>query len=459
MKTKISALVVSTRRVNEEHIMSTLTSEGRIIIVAHDYFKPGSYIGVSGTRKSKDIPELIAEHIRVLNVAEQRRASKEIKALISRECKLTGTKLFVDPVMKRLDKKFDTVAALILEAAFLNRPIILRYHNDTDGVCAALAIHLSIAGARNFKAIANRSPYYKFTDCRADIDRVSALDAEYLPPLLIILDFGSSAESVEAYKFAKQKGFEIIVIDHHPPVKELTKHCMLISPYIAGGGSDYVAGLLACEVAQRIRHFDLHDLHQIAIAGDRSRLSGIAITKEHEKIGLVLDFLAASSKSPQTMESFARVLTDRPFINVTYAQIRERIDAVRERLLKKMKQKEIGSIKVFLVLTDREFKAGEFPGRGEMASILYEAVAKDIKAPAIIIGHGKRSFNLRLNGAALDAGISCAYLIEMLKETIPDAIEAGGGHPGAAGIRVERDFARIVLDQLLKEIEKLKIKQ
>jgi len=360
--------------------------------------------------------------------------------------------IFSDPVMKLLSKGFDEAAMRILKAIFLHRPIILRHHNDTDGICSGLAIYLAISTAKNVRVITNKYPAYRMVEAEQDANRFHQSDAEYLSPLLIVCDVGSSVESFDSYDYVKKEGFEIIIIDHHPPSPGVEKHVdLIVSPYLVpGGGTSYTTGLLASEVSQRIAKVELHDLSFIAMVGDRSMLE-FEKKDRYLKYAIALDYLV-SMKDP-SIEEIARNFLDKEAMETNYMLAMERIDTVKGSLMRKVKTKNFTDVSVFLISTDKEFANGHFPSRGMMANIVSDEMALSLKTPAITISHGKRNINMRFNKPALEEGWSGAELVKQIREELPNAMESGGGHPGAASIRINRGFTKIILDQLLKDIE------
>lgn len=453
---KVCALVTSVRKTAGEYVLSTISESGRCIITSKKRFAPGTIIEAVGEEILGDgVKEISASSARSLEGKEASVAGTKIRELVDASCQPGKERLLDDPIMRKMDAAFDAAAYAIKEAIFLNRPIIMRFHRDTDGVCSALALYSVIQPRTNFRAFVNHYPNYRMIEAREDVLLPHTLDADYLPPLLLILDFGANPESMESLRFVKEDGFKIVIIDHHPIYEEVTSVAdVVVSPHLVGGTSHYITGLLASEVSQRVARTNIRDLHFIAAAGDRSTL--LPLREEHKKASAAIDFLVYTSKFHPTIENFNRLLSDREEMALAYTQATEKLESMTKALLKKVKTRTIGDAKVFFVDTDGLFTEGEYPGRGEMASAVHDALAKDLKTPGITVGFGKRSANMRLNVAALKRGFGADYIIEGIKEAMPNALEAGGGHHVAAGMRIKKGYIKVVLDQLLKEIEKIK---
>jgi len=444
--------ITSVKQVDSLFVILGITSNGKILINSYKKFRPGEFVQFKGTIKDADgIQEMDATEAKIL---ENKKSKNEINEYIESNTKINKvTPFFSDEITGKLSGGFDEVAKNITKALFLHRPIFVRHHNDTDGVASGLAIYLAIGNAKNVRVIANRYPAYRMVEAQQDIEAVHKLDAEYLPPLLVIFDLGSSIDSFDTYDYVKKAGFEIILVDHHPTSEGLEKHVdLVVSPYLVGGGTPYTTGLLSAEISQRIARIDFHDLPFIAMVGDKSSLP----FKQNERYlrnAIALDYLV-SMKNP-TIEEIARNFLDKEVMEMNYMQAMERIDAVKARLFRKLKKKQFKDVIVFLISTDKEFSEGQFPSRGMMANLVSDEFASNAKIPAITVGYGKRNINLRFNKEALDEGWSGAELVKIIREELPNALESGGGHPGAASMRINRGFAKIVVEQLLKEIEEM----
>jgi len=450
-KDSLILFVTSMKQVDSVYVLSGITGKGRAVVNSPRKFKPGQLILAAGEVKQADgIKEMEAVEAMAI---EDPKAMNDINKYVDSNIKVSKTQPFLPtPVIKNMSEDFDEVARLVLKAIFLHRLVIIRHHNDTDGVCAGLAMYLAAGSAKNIKIITNKYPGYRMVDAQQDIHLAHQLDAEYLKPLLIVFDIGSSIESFGTYDYVKKAGFDVVVVDHHPPSPGMKKRVdLVVSPHFSGGGSEYTAGLLASEISQRIAKVNLHDIPFVALVGDRSSLE-FERKDIYLRYAIALDYLVSMKDPP--IDEIARNFMDREAMETNYMLAMERIDVVRNALLKKVKRKDLKNVTVFLIDTDKEFEQGHFPSRGSMANIVGDVLAFASKRPAIMIGHGKHNINTRFNRPALEEGWSGAELINRIREELPNALESGGGHPGAASMRINKGFARIVLDQIMKEIEK-----
>ena len=207
-------------------------------------------------------------------------------------------------VLNRLKPKMREAAKKIRRAILDGRTILLRHHNDADGICAGVAMEKAIvpliessnpsndAQYYYFKRSPSKAPFYELEDVVKDLS--FALEDQERHgqklPLIVLLDNGSTEEDIVALMQAKIYDIEVVVIDHHSPGELLTKDVVdgeimgatvaadeyvdtHVNPYLVGGDSQLTAGALATEVAHiinpSVRDLILH-LPAVAALGDRA---------------------------------------------------------------------------------------------------------------------------------------------------------------------------------------------
>lgn len=364
---------------------------------------------------------------------------------------IKGT-LIKDAVMNTLSPSILHAASLIRNAVEEGKQILLRFHYDADGISGALALKKAINAlnpAYKFFAFQNNGAVYDKKDAMHDIALLSAKGGK---ALILLLDFSASEESKEALATLANSGFDILIIDHHPPadVKKYAK--LFVSPWNAGGGSDYTAGMLAGEVAKNIADVEVSELQKISIAGDRSCL--LRLPPEYENKATALDFLSCS-KSKNPLESYERTLSDKVLFSQAYREAREKLENAKKLARVTTKMKMLGKFTVCIVRLDKIVKKGEFPSDGRACGQAHDELSSRTDSPLITIGHRHNTIAIRANSKAKEAGFSAPKIISELKSELTNAIESGGGHHVAAGIRVKEGFRKIVLEELLKKIEKI----
>lgn len=207
-------------------------------------------------------------------------------------------------VLNRLRPKMYEAAQKIRRAILDGRTILLRHHNDADGIVSGVAMEKAIvpliqkhnpsndAEYYYFKRSPSKAPFYELEDVVKDLS--FALEDQERHgqklPLIVLLDNGSTEEDIVALMQAKIYDIEVVVIDHHSPGELLTKveedgviygatvavdeyvdtH---VNPYLVGGDSQLTAGCLATEVAHIINpevEELIKHLPAIAALGDRA---------------------------------------------------------------------------------------------------------------------------------------------------------------------------------------------
>ncbi|MCF7901390.1 hypothetical protein K9L67_04130, partial [Candidatus Woesearchaeota archaeon] len=183
------------------------------------------------------------------------------------------------------------VAKRIRKAVLNNQPIIIRHHNDSDGINSGLAISESIKSLMdeigvdpgyNLYRSPSKAPFYEITDVFKDLTMIKRLEGyDQTNPLLLVLDNGSTPEDVFGMKTMKIMGVDTIVIDHHNPVIIDKKGETAVDPYLLdhvnpykyGLDSQTSAGMLCYEIGKMIYpSFDSPLMPAIAAITDRCNI-------------------------------------------------------------------------------------------------------------------------------------------------------------------------------------------
>ena len=124
--------------------------------------------------------------------------------------------------LQKLLPEMQKAAGLIRKAVFANRPILVRHHSDIDGFSGGLQIERAIQQIApdpkyRLRRSTMRAPFYEMIDILRDISMAETDSSKWgeEPPLVIILDNGSSTQDVDALFLGREHGMEFIVIDHH----------------------------------------------------------------------------------------------------------------------------------------------------------------------------------------------------------------------------------------------------
>ena len=225
--------------------------------------------------------------------------------------------LFEDEGLRKLIPSAKKCAQRIMRAAQELRPIVLRHHDDGDGVCGGLCMRAAITSyfkrcripAFNLQFKSVQTPFYYLADARQD-----ALEAGPVKPLLVLVDVGSTDEIREARQAVLESGFEIVCIDHHPFKEKPQEIAELVSPFVFGLNSDYCAGLLAYEVASCFSEIP-QEWPWTALKSDNSLFA----RKEFEKHAVAIDYLILDSPTARPLDYYQELLSDRKAVENAFA--------------------------------------------------------------------------------------------------------------------------------------------
>jgi RecJ-like exonuclease len=352
---------------------------------------------------------------------------------------------FDSGVMKALERHIRKASELIKKSCRERRRIALRYHGDADGIAGAIAVRDAVKqlGA-TVRASQNSLAVY-------DV-RSAATDARQAG-LAILVDFASNEESIAALKHLRASGVCVVLIDHHPPARgvELLVDAF-VSPWAAGGDSNYSAGFLAAEVAKAISGRDYSLLARIALTGDRSRLisSGEKLLAQAN----ALDYLASGKAS---LEHCAAVLADEKKMLDACARAQAMLEGAVAKARRASRIRRLANgFALCLVKLEHIAKEGRFPSRGRISGMLHDELLKQYAhSPLITVGYNAKQITIRANPNAAKAGFNATEIIAKIKEELPGTLVSGGGHAVAASMRTRAGYAKIALDALVRSIASL----
>ncbi|MBU1681884.1 hypothetical protein KKE38_03625 [Candidatus Micrarchaeota archaeon] len=349
--------------------------------------------------------------------------------------------LLKDEVTEKLWPQLKEAARKLICARKLGRMVLLRFHGDADGVCGAFAINEVV----RCKSYQQNAVVYSVRDALRDISGIG----QETRPLIILLDFGSSDQSLDGLKLLEAAGIEYMIIDHHPPGKEVAKRA--ITPFsVTDNGSKYCAGYLASEIAVAcgMEIEKAMGLAATACSGDKSNI--IEHGEKEVKKALVLDFLAAHTSFGNNLEFYKNVMDKAELFYSISNQAEEAIDEAVGKV--RIKETKEGDLNIVHFALENIVKKGEWPPAGKITTRIFEGKMND--GPLVVIGYNERTLILRLNAEAEKMGLGANLLAEEMQKCMGDFVEGGGGHIRAGAIRVREGFAKEVLNQLIEKIKK-----
>ena len=413
-------------------------------------------------------------------------------------------------VLNRLKPKMREAARKIRRAVLDGRTILLRHHNDADGICAGVAMEKALiplieeinpsndAQYYYFKRSPSKAPFYELEDVVKDLS--FALEDQERHgqklPLIVLLDNGSTEEDIVALMQAKIYDIEVVVIDHHSPGELLTKDekdgeiygatvavdeyvdCH-VNPYLVGGDSQLTAGALASEVAHIINP-SVEDLikHLPAVAalGDRAECGEVyqylqlanekGFTKEHlAKIAECVDFEAYFLRFMNgrgimdTILAVDNIDKHEKMIDALYKEYQKRIDTQLKATLPNIKRTQLSN-GIYFNLIDVEKYAHKFtfPAPGKTCGFVHDHVIKELgeDKPIVTLGHGPDFGVFRATDAVNEEyGFNVNDIVATMIERVPSAGIDGGGHECAGSIKYIEGLGEEVLHKVVDEIQSL----
>ncbi|WP_459537628.1 OB-fold nucleic acid binding domain-containing protein [Methanobrevibacter sp.] len=413
-------------------------------------------------------------------------------------------------VLNRLRPKMYEAAQKIRRAILDGRAILLRHHNDADGICSGVAMEKAIvpliqkANPSNdaeyyyFKRSPSKAPFYELEDVVKDLS--FALEDQERHgqklPLIVLLDNGSTEEDIVALMQAKIYDIEVVVIDHHSPGNLITKDerngeiygatvavdgyvDTHVNPYLVGGDSQLTAGALATEVAHiinpEVKDLIMH-LPAVAALGDRAESGEVyqylklaaqkGFTKEHlAQIAECVDFEAYFLRFMNGRGIMDTILAvdnldkHKKMIDALYKEYQKRVDTQLRAALPNIKQTQLEN-GIYFNLIDVEKFAHKFtfPAPGKTCGFIHDKIIKDLgeDKPIVTLGHGPDFGVFRATDAVNEQyGFNVNEIVASMIEKVPQAGIDGGGHECAGSIKYIEGLGEEVLFKVVAEIQSL----
>lgn len=367
------------------------------------------------------------------------------------------------------------IATRIRMAILEGQPIMIRHHNDADGIISGLSIEQACLGLMQTLGIdsryllfrsPSRAPFYSAGDVLRDLllsKRFVESDSS-IKPLIIVADNGSTPEDVFGLKTLKTLGYEAIVIDHHNPVvlnagttavdEYLSHH---LNPYKLGLDSKTSAGMLCYEISRFIwENYENPMLPAVAGIADRcdileteSYISNTGMIREElAKVGTAIDYISYQLKHDAGKGVHEELFLNKDFVNLINLEIRKGFETQLQSALPYLRTQEAGEIIFSTIDLEKYTMRFTFPAPGGVLSRIQEIVVGENESkPVLTIGYTEDMFIVRANKPVLPV----QKIIDNLKQKFPTANVDGGGHEMAGAIR----FVSAHRDDLLEEVRSM----
>ncbi len=369
-----------------------------------------------------------------------------------------------DECMRALLPKLRHCASGLEAALASGTPVRVRFHDDCDGICSALALldalekkrvelHLP-SDERGVPLVSSSQAggaIYEKKDAFEDLKAMQVFAPK--KPVFVFLDFAANAESVEGLKALKDAGARILIIDHHPPSQDaLALGDCFVSSHEFDNTGGHSAGLVATQFARLLDPGVPESYAWCALQSDKSHLA-----KEGElKEAVAIDYLAHHSEKGVSADYYAEKLADGPAIELAWKLAKRSEQKVLEVVSKHLTVRGCEcDLKFVLVDLEKLVKKGSYPSKGKALNLAHAMEGEKLEKPVVSFGYSKDGVSVRANDYAIDAGFRASLVIQELKKEFGDAITSGGGHDAAASIRFKAGFQK----QILSRFEGLACKQ
>ncbi len=391
------------------------------------------------------------------------------------------------PAFEPVREDLREVARLLRRTVLEGRPIRVRHHADGDGMCAALPVQLALenfvrevnadsGSVRHLlKRLPSKAPFYEMEDVTRDLN--FALEGRSRHgqklPFLLMLDNGSTAEDVPAYRNLAHYDVPIAVVDHHHPDPEavgplLDAH---VNPYLHGEDYRITTGMMCVELARMVDPTVTDELRHVpAVAGlaDRSGADAmddyLALAAETgyersdvEAVSEALDYAAHWLRYSEGHELVTDVLNvdcddeERHEKLVEFLSTRAGRDVARqlEAVEPHVDHERLASgAHLYRVDLDEYAHRFTYPAPGKTTGSLHDRRVREHGEPVVTVGYGPDFAVLRSDGVRLDI----PRMVEELTAELPEAGVSGGGHLVVGSIKFVPGRREATLDALVEKM-------
>jgi RecJ-like exonuclease len=391
------------------------------------------------------------------------------------------------PALTQMFPDLEEVAKQLRRTVLESRPIRVRHHADGDGMCASIPVQLALekfieethqdpeAKRHLFKRLPSKAPFYEMEDVTRDLNFALEDQARHGQklPLLLMLDNGSTAEDVPAYKNLAHYDIPIVVVDHHHPDPEAVEPYVdaHVNPYLYDEDYRITTGMMCVELARMIWPDITEELRHVpAVAGisDRSKADAMADYVElAESEGYEESFLQDVGEALDYEAHWLKYDAGRNLINdvlnvgadsearhrelveflaeTAEAEVEDQLDAAMPHVEHERLESD-----AHLYRIDVENHAHRFtyPAPGKTTGEIHDRKVQETGEPVITIGYGPDFAVLRSDGVRLDI----PEMVSELNEEVVGGGVSGGGHLVVGSIKFVPGMREEVLDALVEKM-------
>lgn len=366
---------------------------------------------------------------------------------------------------EKLRGRFIDAVRLIKKSIIESRLIILKHHADCDGYSGAVALEQAILSLIvdehdafdsvkfYYKRTPMKKPFYEYFDAIKDLTLNFDSFAKEKPPLVIIVDNGSSEQDLLALQKLRMYGSKIIVVDHHLPAYDENNKSLIdnfvdvhINPHLVGFSSDITAGMLAYELSNFLSgNNKIRYLPALSGIGDKSSCSEFecyikiafdnGYSKDYlEKLAQCLDFEAYALGFLEGHSVVQSLLTDKDkqkeIVNLTYPHIKELEEKEMKIVQNVIVKNKVGDYDLLILDLDKVDIISEYPPPGKAVGLCFRMFSKTSNN-ILVLGVSKNYITIRTD---IDK-FNVAKVISYIKSKADYGFVGGGGHPKAGTIK------------------------
>lgn len=474
---KISAMVVTVAQTAGPSLFTLTDGTGSLIakafegagVRAYPDIDEGDFVELTFTMKEYNgMLEADVMKMHKLSGSFGEKVKNKIENLQRERAKPKDVQFLVkNKILDKLKDRYIKAATEIRLAIIMNRPIIVRHHNDADGYSSGFALERAIlplileqhgntkALSTHYTRAPSATPFYEIEDSIKDTAHSLTGQARFAEkiPLTVIVDTGSGEESLLAIKQGRIHGIDFIVVDHHMFEKDVISDEVLvhINPFLVGeDGAKISAGMLCAELAKFI-NADAHIEYIPAMAGYADSIDNKEIMDGYLKIAekqgyakqllfdiaTVIDFVSTKLRFMEARE-YVEVLFGEPMaqqkklVGLLAPYIRGLEAQALEVAKSAVKKEKIGKTSLNFLYIEETFSRGIYPKPGKVNGMLHDFFQQEGEKNIISLGVLSDAVTMR---ASDDAKFSVHDFIAYCKKNIPEAFVNGGGHKNAGAIR------------------------
>jgi len=391
--------------------------------------------------------------------AYRARLTKALKGFgIAEKTNASANLNLIENIMPKMKGALNTFAKALIGGA----PIVIHFHNDCDGASGGIALYRAVVKKQEGFGLPSNRISWQINNSIAYSK--GALLSDLLlfniykcteKPLVLIIDFGTTEESVEAIEQAADR-VNLIWIDHHPipegfPYKKIMHY---INPWLFGGDSNITAGMLTCVFSELLSDIDVNELKEASLIGDHSAYADPKNGKAH-KLAIVLDALTIGGQAREdklTLRYMDRVIkNEKEFDEILRTASAQLAEALEQGVKRAKHYKGRNGIEVHVLnykhISDLYL---EYVKLGRYASRLHDRFEELEGNKTVTIVYTDRFMTARVS-KSITSGVKLLKIIDDIKAN-SDYIKSGGGHNEAAGLKIQDDCAGTVIKLLLHEL-------